>query len=191
MNQNDWNKRYESRQRVWTAKPDPAVVALADEHAPGTVLDLACGEGRNALYLAERGWTVTAVDFSSVALARLQEYAQARKVHVDTVEAGWEDYLTKPLPHDLVLIAYLHPPPAQRDDLFARLKQWMKPDATLLLVLHHRAGHGKWGPPEAERLVIESDIEPAFPGISVEVRQDATDTGETAPTVVARWTRPV
>ena len=68
MDRHDWDARYAGEQLVWSAEPNRFLVAEVDGLTPGRALDVACGEGRNAIWLAEQGWTVTGVDFSPVAL---------------------------------------------------------------------------------------------------------------------------
>ena len=72
MNSEQWDQRYAGEELVWSAGPNIFVAGICAELAPGRVLDLAAGEGRNALWLAERGWQVTAVDFSQVAVDRMR-----------------------------------------------------------------------------------------------------------------------
>ena len=80
--------------------------------AAGRAIDLGTGEGRNAIWLAERGWQVTAVDFSAAGLARAGRLAAERGVSVDWVQADLLDYQPAPGRYDLVLIAYIHLPSA-------------------------------------------------------------------------------
>ena len=83
----DWNARYAQKELLWTAAPNRRFAEEVAGLAPGRALDLACGEGRNAVWLAERGWEVTGVDFSDVALAKAAELATSRGVEVDWVVA--------------------------------------------------------------------------------------------------------
>ncbi len=68
MDRDDWDARYEAQELVWSAEPNRFLVAEICDESPGRGLDLGCGEGGNAIWLAEQGWTVTRVDFSKVAL---------------------------------------------------------------------------------------------------------------------------
>ncbi|MFE1785435.1 class I SAM-dependent methyltransferase [Streptomyces sp. NPDC059506] len=74
----EWDERYASRELVWGAEPNRWLVREVEDLAPGRALDLAAGEGRNALWLADRGWRVTAVDFSRTALDRGRRLAARR-----------------------------------------------------------------------------------------------------------------
>jgi len=82
----EWNKRYRSRERAtedFASEPVPLLAEAAGKSAPGRALDLACGTGRNALWLAERGWTVTAVDGAPTAIEILRRRAHDRGLTVD------------------------------------------------------------------------------------------------------------
>ena len=113
----DWNARYAQKELVWTAEPNRLFAAEVGGLAPGRALDLACGEGRNAVWLAERGWQVTGVDFSDVALAKAAELAASRGVEVEWVVADVLDYEPEPRAFDLVAVLYLQLP---REELCGR-----------------------------------------------------------------------
>jgi SAM-dependent methyltransferase len=106
----DWNERYAQKELVWTAEPNRRFAAEVDGLEPGRALDLACGEGRNAVWLAERGWRVTGVDFSDVALAKAAELAASRGVEAEWVVADVLDYRPEPRAFDLVAVLYLQLP---------------------------------------------------------------------------------
>ena len=78
MDASEWDRRYAAADLVWSAGPNAVVAREADDLPPGRALDLASGEGRNAIWLAERGWRVTAVDFSAVATERTRQLAAGR-----------------------------------------------------------------------------------------------------------------
>ncbi|MGJ9402853.1 class I SAM-dependent methyltransferase [Arthrobacter sp. KK5.5] len=140
-----WNARYGEKQRIWSGKPNPQLVAETEGIAPGTALDVGCGEGADALWLSSRGWRVTGVDISSVALDRAAGHERESGAPHDGGErhpVRWEHHdLTSWDPpsesFDLVTAQYMHLPAAQRDPLFRALARAVAPGGTLLVVGHH------------------------------------------------------
>src|SRR5918911_1163763 len=98
-----WDRRYAEQDSVFPPEPNPFLVELVSPLAPGRALDLAAGEGRNALWLARRGWQMTAVDFSRVGLQKAERRARAAGVEMDYVHANLYDYVPSPESYDLVL----------------------------------------------------------------------------------------
>jgi SAM-dependent methyltransferase len=141
----DWDERYaESRQ--WSAEPNALVAELLADLPAGSAVDLAAGEGRHALWLAARGWRVTAVDFSSVGIDRGCSQPGADLVTWVTADVtGWT---TEPASLDLVLVAYLHLPERATVDLLTRAVGWLRPGGRLLVLGHDAANieHGVGGP---------------------------------------------
>lgn len=136
-----WEERYSSRDAVWSGRPNPQLTAETGGLRPGTALDAGCGEGGDALWLAAQGWQVTAVDFAAAALRR--GAAQAETLGADT--AGRIDWVQADLTtweppkgtFDLVSTHFLHPPAADRGQIFARLADAVAPGGSLLIVGHH------------------------------------------------------
>jgi len=128
-----WDERYRSGERGNEDAATLLVVEVAERLAPVTAIDLACGAGRNALYLAERGWEVTAVDGSEKAIELVQERAVARGLHVHTkvVDLTAPHFILTPEAFDLTLIAYY----LQRD-LFPKVKAAVRPGGTVLAIAH-------------------------------------------------------
>ena len=102
--------------------------------APGAALDFAAGEGRNAVWLAQQGWRVTAVDFSGVGLAKSVVLAAAADVEVSTVRADVADYTSDPGGFDLVGVLYLHLPAQLRREVYVRAGVGVASGGTLLVV---------------------------------------------------------
>jgi SAM-dependent methyltransferase len=156
----EWNDRYAGTQLVWTAQPNRFVVAELEALPPGRALDLACGEGRNAVWLAERGWRVTGVDFSDVALAKARRLAAARGVEVEWADLDVRTWEPDPGTFDLVVVLYLQLPEHERRPVHARAAAAVAPGGTLLVVAHHAAnpaeGHG--GPQNPDVLFTEDDV---------------------------------
>jgi SAM-dependent methyltransferase len=133
-----WDERYRSRDTgIWSGKPNVILVAEVSGLVPGRALDVGCGEGADALWLAERGWRVTGVDISTVALERAA--AQGKALGLDVV---WQhaDVLAEPPEagaFDLVSAHFMHLPSVERIALYDRLADAVAPGGTLLLVGHH------------------------------------------------------
>ena len=103
---------------------------------PGNALDLACGMGRSAVWLAELGWEVTAVDFSEVALASARQLATARCVGVQWVTDDVLDYKPDPVRFDIVTVLYLQLPPHERRHVLAVARDAVAPGGTILVLAH-------------------------------------------------------
>lgn len=131
-----WNERYAGTELVWTAEPNRFVVEQLADDGPGTALDLACGEGRNAVWLAGRGWSVRAVDFAEAAIVKGRQLAGRAGVDVNWVVADVTRYDPRAT-FDLVLMSYLHLPWPTFVTTLAKAVQALAPGGTLLVVGHH------------------------------------------------------
>jgi SAM-dependent methyltransferase len=134
-----WDERYSSATRIWSGRPNPQLVAEVDGLQPGTALDAGCGEGADAIWLAQQGWRVTAVDVSAVALARAAAHTDpeiADRITWQQVDL-LSDRAPEPLAHDLVNAQFMQFPRAVRDQVFAGLAASVAPGGTLLIVGHH------------------------------------------------------
>jgi SAM-dependent methyltransferase len=160
MDSRQWDARYAAEELVWSAAPNRFLAAEVDGLAPGRALDLACGEGRNAIWLAERGWAVTAVDFSAVALAKAAGLAAGRGVAVDWIEADVVTWRPEPLRYDLVAVVYLQLPPPERAAALHAAAGAVAPGGTLVVVAHDienlSRGHG--GPQDPELLYRPDEV---------------------------------
>ncbi len=169
MDASDWNDRYDQTDLVWSAGPNTFVVDHVSARPPGRALDVACGEGRNALWLAEQGWDVVGVDFSDVAIDKARRIAQHRGVKVDWRVGDATDPSVVDGEFDLVLVAYLHLPEAQMAPLLGHLAPRVAPGGMFLLVGHHvenlERGHG--GPPDRSVLQDPVQIAAWLPGLDV------------------------
>ena len=159
MDSSAWDERYAGAPLVWSAEPNQFVARL-DSLPPGRALDLACGEGRNAIWLASLGWHVTGVDFSPVAI----EKARTRTSDVDWVVA---DALTwKGDGYDLVVLAYLQLPPDERRAAVRNAWSAIVPGGTFFLVAHDSTNltEGTGGPQDASVLYTAEDVLSDIPG---------------------------
>ena len=149
MDQAAWDERYAGPELVWGAGPNCFVATELAGLSPGRALDLGTGEGRNAIWLAERGWQVTGVDFSAVGLGRAAVLARQRGVGVDWVQADLLSYAPAPGGYDLVLIAYIQLPPAELAHLVRAAAAAVAPGGTLLAVGHDSDNLTRgWGGPQ-------------------------------------------
>jgi SAM-dependent methyltransferase len=133
----EWDARYSERDGPrWSGRPNGRLVAEVAALAPGRALDVGCGEGADAIWLAHRGWTVTAIDISEVAMGRAQEAARAAGVSVDWVTG---DVLGAPFPansYDLLSLQYPALPKAAGVEGISRLLDTVCPGGMLLAVYH-------------------------------------------------------
>lgn len=135
-----WDGIYSERPQKWSGRPNPQLVKEAGGLKPGKALDLGCGEGADSLWLAEQGWTVTAVDVSAVALERAKEHAQG-SVHAHGGRISWEQHdLAEWTPEPefaLVSAQFLHSPIFPWQQALATAAAGVCPGGTLLVVGHH------------------------------------------------------
>jgi len=133
----EWDARYgEHDQAMWSGQPNGRLVVEATELTPGRALDVGCGEGADAIWLAQRGWTVTAVDISDVAVGRAREAAEQVGVDVEWISG---DALQTALPagsFDLVSLQYPALPKAGGDAAVRALLGTVRPGGVLLAVYH-------------------------------------------------------
>ncbi|WP_127784285.1 class I SAM-dependent methyltransferase [Rhodococcus sp. X156] len=172
MDADAWDERYADSDLVWGAPPNRYVVEHATALPRGRALDLACGEGRNALWLATRGWDVTALDFSRVALTKAAEVA-ARSPRSVVSRLHWQqaDVTATELrgpgeaPYDLVLVVYLHLPREQRRAVLAAACAALAPGGHLLVVAHDSTNltDGYGGPQDPDILFIPADVAGELP----------------------------
>ena len=170
MKSQDWDERYATTELVWGAGPNRFLVAEVDGLLPGRALDLGCGEGRNAIWLAERGWEATGVDFSEIGLAKARRLASERGVEVAWVRADLLAYQPEEGAFDLVIVMYIHLPAAQLADVMKRAGAALAPGGTLLVVGHDllNLSQGYGGPQNPEVLFTPADIERVLPGLGIE-----------------------
>ena len=180
----DWNRRYATADRIHaTAVPNRFLVAEAADLPPGRALDVACGAGRNALWLAQHGWRVTAVDFSDVALAMARDLAAACGVEVEWIEADVATWTPPARAYDLVSVLYLQLPPAERRAALGHAVNAVRPGGTLLVVGHDLLNLTEcWGgPTQADVLFTPDDVISEIDGLQVEkaerVRRPVEDGG--------------
>ena len=166
MDASDWNARYLAQPDVWGTTPAARIVAevTAAEDAGlsvGTAIDLACGDGRHARWLAAHGWSVTAVDFSDVAIeqARAKDSDDGRPGHVDWV-VGDATTWTPAEPVDLVVIGFLHLGMDELAQVLRDAGRWLKPGGHLVYLGHaaENLARGVGGPQDPGVLPGVADL---------------------------------
>jgi ubiquinone/menaquinone biosynthesis C-methylase UbiE len=168
MDAEAWDERYAATELIWSAGPNQFVEAECADLTPGRALDLAAGEGRNALWLARNGWTVTAVDFSRVALEKGREVAGDVDVEWVVGDAlAW----SRDAAYDLAIVAYLQLVADERGEAVRNAFTSLAPRGTLLVIAHDSSnlteGHG--GPQDAAVLYTAEDVLADLDGASFDV----------------------
>jgi SAM-dependent methyltransferase len=165
-----WNERYSGEGKIWSGNPNAQLVAEAADLAPGTALDVGCGEGGDVIWLARRGWTVTGADFSAAGLARAARNAEEAGVaeRTDWWQVDARDFDADGRAFDLVTSQYLHPPEGGMVDVVRRHAAADAPGVHLLIEGHappsgpsHDSGHHS----KAQRraMFLAADLLPGLP----------------------------
>lgn len=185
MDASSWDERYRSKELLWSKEPNRFVAEALGSLPAGRAVDVACGEGRNAIWLAASGWQVTAADFSAAALERGRLLAEEAGVSVDWRQA---DVRRLDLPagqFDLVLFSYLHLPRPEMVGLFQRAVSWLSPGGIVFVVAHARSNieKGYGGPQDPGVLYEPEEVAQCFSPLAVSraehvFRQVETEEGE-------------
>jgi SAM-dependent methyltransferase len=166
----DWDRRYEAVENLWASRPNRFLVAEVEGLAAGRALDLACGEGQNAIWLATRGWDVTGVDFSQAAIAKARGRARQEGVDVRFVCADLVEYEPDEAAYDLVVVLYLHISAIERRGVLGKAATALAPGGTFVLVGHDlsNATDGVGGPSDRDVLHTADEIVAELPGLEIE-----------------------
>jgi SAM-dependent methyltransferase len=162
MDAAEWDARYGAADLVWGAEPNRFVAAEFADRPPGRALDVACGEGRNAIWLATRGWFAVGVDFSATAIDRARRLAEQARVD-DRTQFLVGDAAAGDLPEgpfDAVVVAYLHLPASERTAMLRYAAGSVAPGGLLLVVGHDTTNltDGVGGPQDPRVLFTPDDI---------------------------------
>ncbi len=197
----------EMRRRGWDERhaggdfeghgPNESLVGAVVELRPGTALELAAGSGTNAIWLASHGWRVTAVDWSTVALANARAAAAAAGVEVEWLERDLFTWTPPSRQFDLVLIVYLHLAPTERRTVYGAAAAAVAPGGRLVVIGHDRSNLADGGGPiDAERLLttdaaselVESDCDLAVERAEVVRRAETSPAGPLDAIIIIRRT---
>jgi SAM-dependent methyltransferase len=166
----DWDRRYAEVENLWALRPNRFLVGEAGELEPGRALDLACGEGQNAIWLASLGWDVVGVDFSEVAIAKARARAERDGVDAEFVCADLVAYVPEAGAFDLVLVLYLHIPAEERRAVLERAAAALAPGGTFVFVGHDLTNltDGVGGPSDPQILCTPEQIAAELPGVEMQ-----------------------
>jgi 2-polyprenyl-3-methyl-5-hydroxy-6-metoxy-1,4-benzoquinol methylase len=167
--QNRWDDRYREQGALWGAEPNRFLVEAVQGLEPCTALDLGCGQGRNSLWLARLGFTVTGLDLSPVAIGQAVEMAeqQGLDVEFEAVDLGTWDPAGRMW--DLVVLTYLHLSEDMRRTVHGTAEQALAPGGTLVVVAHHldNLNGGAGGPSNAALLFTEDQLAGDFADLEI------------------------
>ncbi len=186
LTQEFWDARYGGADQVWSGNPNPRLVEHGADLTPGTALDVGCGEGADAIWLAERGWRVTAVDFSDVALDRGRRRAEAAGVPgaVEWICADLVDFDPTGATYDLVLVMFVHLRPPERRRLLQLSAATLVPGGLVLVAGYDSTNpEGGGGPRDPEILFTPEGVAADLEGLRIE-RAERIQVGEAVDTVV-------
>lgn len=169
MDAEGWNERYLASELVWSAGPNQFVESELSDLPPGRAVDLACGEGRNAIWLARRGWEVTAVDFAQAGLDKGRTLAG--DLEIDWVCADATTW-SSPSAYDVCVLAYLQLPPDARRAAVRHGYDALRVGGTFLLVAHDSTNltEGTGGPQDPDVLMTAEDVLTDLGGATYEVQ---------------------
>lgn len=164
-----WDQRFGGDEFLFGSEPNQYIVETCRDLEPTTALDLGCGEGRNAVWLAAQGHNVTAVDVSPVGLAKAEQLAAAREVDVNWVCADLTEYEPAPESYGLVVLSYVHVDPALRVALHHKAARALLPGGRVVVVGHHvrNLEEGTGGPQNPEILLAEDLVASDFKGLTI------------------------
>jgi len=173
MDNSSWVKKYDTPAYVYTTDVNQFVVELCGNLTPGTAIDVAGGEGRNAVWLAEQGWTVEVIDFAPNALAKARRLAEERGVadRIITTEASALDFTAQLAPVDLAVVAYLHIYSHQFAQAMETTVAAVKPGGHVMGVWHalENLQHNSHGPQNPDSLPSVDSLSKLCADLGLEV----------------------
>lgn len=170
-----WNERYQTQGYVFGVEPNVFVAELLADAAPGRVLDMGCGQGRNAVWLAARGHHVTGVDHSDVAVFQAQQLAAEAEVTIRFEVGDLREWEPRPAAYDIVLLSYLQVDEELRRLVHEKAIGAVAPGGIVLLVAHHADNltEGYGGPDRREVLYTTDDLSGDFGSLVIERNERA------------------
>lgn len=169
-----WDERYAEAGYIYGTEPNDFLAAHAAQIPPGRVLCLAEGQGRNAVWLAQQGYEVTAVDLSAVGLAKAQQLAAERGVSITTIQADLTEYMIEPHGWDGIVSIFCHLPVPARRRLYGQVPAGLRPGGIFLLEAYtpKQLQFGTGGPAAVELLVPLAAVRAELAGLEWEIAQE-------------------
>ncbi len=160
MDASDWNARYDTPELIWSGEPNQFLAPEVSDLTPGRALDLACGEGRNSVWLATQGWTTTGVDFSDVGIAKARALSQKHGVEAEWIVGDATSWQPTADLFDLVAVFYLQLPADERRASMLSAVRSLGVGGTLLVVGHDLLNltEGYGGPKDPSVLLTAEDL---------------------------------
>ncbi len=168
-----WDERFAADEYVYGVQPNDFVrdAAVTWLSSPQAVLDLGCGEGRNAVHLAQQGHTVTAVDYSAEGLHKTRRLAEREGVSVDTIQADVREWAPDRT-WDAIVVTFLHLPPSEQAQLYDLLQRVLRPGGLLIAEWfrpeQRTEGYTSGGPPDVEMMVTADELREHFDAEGIE-----------------------
>jgi len=165
-----WDERYSEAGQLWGLEPNRFLVEVAEDLPRGSVLDLGCGQGRNSVWLASRGFEVTGLDLSPVAVEQGARFAEDVGVDVEFASADITTWRPEGRTWDVVLLSYIHLPEAGRMKVHATAVESLAPGGRVIVIAHHldNLEHGVGGPPYPELLLTEDLLREDFADLEID-----------------------
>jgi 2-polyprenyl-3-methyl-5-hydroxy-6-metoxy-1,4-benzoquinol methylase len=165
-----WDERYAAAGQLWGLEPNQFLVEVAKDLPRGSVLDLGCGQGRNAVWLATRGFDVTGLDLSPVAVEQAARFAASVGVDVEFAAADITAWHPDGRTWDIVLLSYIHLPEPDRMRVHTTTVEALAPGGRVVVIAHHldNLENGIGGPPYPELLPTEDTLRSDFAGFEFE-----------------------
>jgi len=170
-----WDERYQSEDFVYGTEPNDFLLSQIDNLPPGRILCLAEGEGRNAVFLAEQGFTVTGVDQSSVGLAKAERLAAQRGVRIEALVADLAGFHIDTESWDCIVSIFAHTPPPVRRHIHREVVRGLKPGGVFVLEAYRpeQLQCKTGGPPVAEMMMDLSGLRAELAGLDFEYAEES------------------
>ncbi len=154
-----WAERHAAAAMAWDTTPNPFVVAACRKLRPGRALDLGAGEGANSVWLAGRGWQVTAIDSGTVEVGRIQSHSALLNHPVDAIVGDAVGYRPRQASFDLILLSYLQLPEPQLRLAFQHVVPGLAPGGRILVIAHDASNLDRgWGGPRDPNLLTTPEV---------------------------------